>query len=130
MKEYWHIIGYIAVDSGTIAISDPCYFLPMDDDPDHKPNVTYQSLFEHYFDGDYGKRVLGKEFLMSGIGGSAVVFNTHSGDGSYPAIALVEENEKGYKSIKRVVIDTDYSFYEELVKAGKLPDTEGILENE
>lgn len=121
MKTYWEVIGWIAVDSGTIAISDPCYFLPMEDDPDHKPNVTYQSLFKDYFEGDYGKRVLAKRFMMSGIGGEAVVFNTHSGDGSFPAIALVED-DNGHKSIKRVVIDTDFSFYEELIRDSKLKE--------
>lgn len=109
----WEIIGWAGVDSGTLLIVDPCYVLPKEDDPDDKPNHTYESLFKGYFDGDYGKRVLAKEAIFSGVGGNGTVFNTYSGDGNYPIVGLIETSEQGYKNIRRVVVDLDWTFCEE-----------------
>lgn len=87
-------IGKIYVDSGTIIIGDPCYFLHtrLDEKEFGKGWKGYCDITEDMFKDGYLQ--IGK--------GTAVTTCTLYGDGAYPVYAEVENNR-----IVRVMIDFD-----------------------
>jgi len=64
-------IGYVAVDSGTLMIVDPCYVLD---------GGKYKKVMKM----DLDKK---NTLVVSGVGGTATVFRTAFGDGVYPVVA-------------------------------------------
>ena len=84
MKE---LMGHIAVDSGQVLITDPCYVLK---------NKKYKQACDLSLSTKQGGVL-----TVSGIAGNAVVTCTPTGDGLYPVYI---ERTKG-KQIKRLIIE-------------------------
>ena len=85
-------IGSIAVDSGQAMIGDPCYL------DEWKPWNSETDKFEEHVNkvGEYGYLGACNATLTNNYGelgfGSAVVFNTGWGDGSYPVYAKLNND--------------------------------------
>jgi hypothetical protein len=85
-------IGSIAVDSGQALIGDPCYL------EEWKPWESDKIAFDEHHNkvGEYGYLGACNATLTNNYGelglGSAVVFNTGWGDGSYPVYAKLNND--------------------------------------
>jgi len=91
VKSKYKLIGYCAVDSGLIIISDPCYVLPIKED--NNKGYDYNKLCSEV---DLEK--LPKEHLFSGVGGTGIITGV-SIDGQYPVYADID-NDGFVKEIK------------------------------
>jgi len=83
------LIGYCAVDSGQLMITDPCYAIK---------DERYSKICDKTIKDQIG------EVVIADIAGNAIAFQTNTGDGSYPV--YVERHKDG-KQIKRVIIEMD-----------------------
>jgi hypothetical protein len=94
------LIGKFGVDSGQAMIGDPCYLdswqtwesekEPFENHKNKKGEFSYLGACNATLENSYGE--LGH--------GSAVVFNTGFGDGSYPVYAQINEG-----IVEKIVID-------------------------
>ena len=95
------LIGQISVDSGQAMVGDPCYL------DEWKPwNADEQEFSDHVNKkGEYSYLGACNATITEGYGqlgfGTAVVFSTGYGDGSYPVYAEFDENGR----VAKVVID-------------------------
>ena len=90
------LIGYCAVDSGQIMISDPCYSL---DGEYGDTSTPYGKCCEITTQAEQAQG----EVIIKGTGGSAVVSSTATGDGSYPVYATYTKGGQ----IKSLTIEFD-----------------------
>lgn len=99
------IIGYCAVDSGQLVIVDPCYLGAWRDG-------QYRGKDDKSGDGNHYNEACnttqneqgGGEILVSGVGGTGVVFSTGWGDGNYPVTAHYGEGDDEGR-IMKITID-------------------------
>lgn len=97
----WKQIGVVGVDSGTLLVGDPCYFLG-----DKWADKQYD---EELVDGMKG---LSKQLKFDmGHDGKGVVFTAGFGDGVYEVWALIKDygddkgSDKRVKEVKIVLIE-------------------------
>jgi len=77
------LLGYCGVDSGQLIVVDPCYLREWKDgEAGANDGNSYATACEITCNDE-----MGGEILVSGIGGSGVVFTSGWGDGSYPVYA-------------------------------------------
>ena len=79
-------IGFVGVDSGTILIGDPCYWLK---DKEYEKEVC-KSNFDNF------RQV----HFELGHAGKGVIVSTGYGDGTYPVIATIKEGRVKEITIK------------------------------
>jgi hypothetical protein len=92
------LIGHVAVDSGQLIISDPCYLRSWKDGEATDLNSHYgQACIASLSDECAG------EILVSGIAGTGVVFST-GGDGAFPVYAHYQKDG----SISKIEISALY----------------------
>jgi len=99
-EEEWKLIGNVGVDSGTLMVGDPCYF--MDDSWTKK---------------DYDRELIDDGFDMFkqlnfelGHDGKGVIFSSGLGDGVYQVWALIKNYEdwgRRVKEVKIILIEDD-----------------------
>ena len=81
-------LGYISVDSGTVLVADPCYWLKSDKEENLKENETRWGRFCEEIGSDtvhefeHGSGFIGKGIMLGGFGG----------DGVYPVFAEYDKN--------------------------------------
>lgn len=96
------LLGYAPVDSGQLILIDPCYLSDWKDG-EYKPEKKATNDYARACEITQNENA-GGEMLVSGIGGTGVVFSSGMGDGNYPVIAHYEESEKFGRRIKSIEI--------------------------
>ncbi len=89
-KSKKELVGYCAVDSGQLMITDPCYAF--------KDEERYTKICDKTLSDQIGS------VNISSVAGNCIAFSTNTGDGRYPV--YVERHKDG-KQIKRVIIELD-----------------------
>lgn len=93
-KENWITIGIVAVDSGTLMISDPCYIVGKEWSEEDYEKYVINGMTEKYISIPFGK----------GHDGKAVIFESGFGDGVYEVRALIKNFGNFGKRVKEVRI--------------------------
>jgi hypothetical protein len=84
------LLGYCAVDSGQIMLTDPGYISYWDDEAKYGDNVPGGHFsYPGACDQTLSKRMGGQLYFPAGHGGIGVVTRSGYGDGSYPVYATV-----------------------------------------
>ncbi len=86
------LIGYCAVDSGQLMITDPCYTIGMKE-------KNYKDICDMTLSN---KRI--GEVVIKNIAGNCIAFSTNTGDGSYPV--YIKRHKDG-KQIEEIIIKLD-----------------------
>lgn len=90
-------LGYISVDSGTVLLADPCYWIQEDKETELKPDETRWGKFISEIRGKTEHVFKHK----SGFDGKGILIRNFGGDGCYPV--YVETDGSGRQT--RVIID-------------------------
>lgn len=117
----YEVIGHVDVDSGTLMIGDPCYFLG-----EKWTETHYDAMADKFFRGPDGDKPTVSLDHSGGHAGKGVAFGTTWGDGGYPVIAIWDtkaDPDFPYVSNRpsQVFVDMDPS-YDEETDEYKFPD--------
>lgn len=86
MKEEWRKIGHVGVDSGSLMIGDPCYFID-DNWSDEHYNQIVCGNWSHSLKVKFDKPA----DINSAHEGKGIIFNSGLGDGVYDVYARFTE---------------------------------------
>lgn len=108
MKTSTNLIGYCAVDSGQIMLTDPSYISYWDDNAEYGDAVeeghfSYPGACNRTLAGDTN----GQLNFPAGHAGAGVVVRSGYGDGYYPVYATTAETEAWGKRVVKVEIYFD-----------------------
>lgn len=90
--ENWEIIGRVAVDSGSVVLGDPCYFLG-EKSVARQLFPTWGSVLDVLYENKLSERGNAPLAFGKGCEGLGLVVNTLHGDGCYAVQA--RRNERG-----------------------------------
>lgn len=93
-SENWITIGKVAVDSGTLMISDPCYIVGKEWSEEDYEKYIVNGMTEKYISIPFGQ----------GHDGKAVIFESGFGDGVYEVKALIKNFGNFGKRVKEIRI--------------------------
>lgn len=99
MPDY-KLIGYCAVDSGQILMTDPCYALP-EAGKSNNDTLHYTDLIELGRKNNWESQ----EVLVTSVAGTGVNIAGFGGDGSYPV--YIKKNKDGLVTEAKIVFNEE-----------------------
>lgn len=112
------LIGYVAVDSGQLLVTDPCYL--KDFTSNELETEEVKEIYDYSYDGccnaTLNSRIGGCLGFKNGGDGAGVAFVSGWGDGMYPVYAYIEYETKKLhhvseamyaKEINHLEVDTE-----------------------
>lgn len=110
------VIGSVDVDSGTLMIGDPCYFLGDSWGEDDYSKMCDDFYGDRFTTGEKDHVALHHNYERNTGPGKGVAFGAAWGDGSYPVIGIWDYDDPDfpYASTRpsQVIVDTNPSFDE------------------
>jgi len=106
MKDKWVNLGRVAVDSGQLLVTDPCYlkdWIDRDFNLKGEENETHEYSYDGCSRASLSERGGGALFFPQGFDGAGVCFSTGLGDGLYDVearVGMVKDFGKRVKEIR------------------------------